>query len=255
MMQLYGFVALSPPSNLYQTGAVVALNHCQKPGGQLEVESLRLLCGPRASLGPELLPTESQTLAGVQKFYSKQTMHVDSSVLDRLKTNTRFEKIVDVEIRLDNARIIEVTDADVWESMQNRSEACTKAIAARIAQGFQVTMISSNIVADLVYTVKFSSETTVDKKAQTETLRQLAVSLGGGHTQVTDQQIYAKNLAVGLKTDNYLLAISLPNEDQRALKQQPRHLEAATVDVDATEADAPIVHPSSSVLGTRKKVW
>lgn len=246
-----GFTALRPPSNLYQAGAVVAVEYVGSSEGRA-VSGLKLVCGPRASLGASWLPTESQTLAGTQRTTRKESWHIEGAALEKIKSRTELQEVTDVSVTLENARILEMQDTDVWENVAQRSEECRRAIQARLDAGFEVTMVSSNIVADITYNVTFSRTAKMDKKTQMDRMHELAVTLGGGHTYIDEHQIQATNLAVGIKTDAFLLAISLGADQEQLLEmRQPRALHAVELDADA-RPDAPVVHaPGGQVQRVR----
>lgn len=246
-MAIYGFHALNPPSNLYQAGGIVAIEWTENDGKKT-ISQLKLICGPRASLGAHWMPQVSSTLTSSVKKTEKYRWQMEGDAWARVKSDSSLSRVKNVEVVLSNARIAELSDIDIFENIANRTPECRAAIAARIKQGFVVSMISSNIIADISYNVEFEQETNISKEAKHEMLHNIAMKFGGGHTMIDSKSIHATNLAVGVKTDQYLLAISTSQDcaDKMAKVHEPT-MESASVDT-TMPPDAPVVPPAGGMV-------
>ena len=205
MMRRYGYTEVSPPSNLFQPGAVVAISH-RRPF------TACLVCGPRASLGPSLQVHQSPTAQAVSQKMNGRNFRMQAMYLEAIRADARFSSVNNVSMTLNNAHIVEINDTDVMEGVANRSEVCKRSIQARLARGYRITMIQSALSGDVVYRVSCNSEVQMDAKAKLNMMDQLAVELGGGATSVSAEEIRAQDLVWGIRDSDYLVTMGISDD-------------------------------------------
>ena len=197
-----GFTVLSPASNLFTPGAVVMMQKDDQGRAQM-----KLICGPRANLGPNFNPRVSDTMSSTYRMSRTQKIELEADAIDRFKARTKVEEVDAVTVSFTRPRVLEVSDESVFENIHNRTEACQRAIDARIDAGFRPTFVTSAFAADVEYTVSFKRERELSKKIREERMGRIAANLGGGHTEVTDHSLRAVNLILAVKAEEYLLSI------------------------------------------------
>jgi hypothetical protein len=233
VMDLYGYMPLTPPSTLLQPGSML---YADKDGGVFGVA-----CGPRASLGAGWVPKRSATWGSETRKLRNKEFKLSGDMMEQFKADAKFEAVRDITVSIDDAQLLELDDTDVLENIRYRSEACRAAVEGRIANGFRVTMVRSGMIASLVYKVEWKQQAMLDAKSKIEVVSGLAASLGGGVTCLDEQTFRAKGLMIGIRNDAYLASVSAPNVvpehqegdiDAEGVAKQPR--------IDQTP-DAPIV--------------
>jgi hypothetical protein len=223
IIEQFHFTILKPPSTLYFVGAVVAVELDNT--GKLETGTLKLVCGPRGHLGRSWSPLVSHTVTESVKNSSRSSWNLDAAVFADLKSQTSLESLQSVRCELKNAKIYTISDTDILENIKYRSEDCKRAILARLQAGYAVTVISSAIMADMDYHVEFKQEGKLDKRMRARQLSDVAISLGGGHTRISEKVIESKGLALGIKTDSFLMGLSMQTPAQQAEEQHFEGLE------------------------------
>lgn len=210
-----GYCLITPPSNLVAPGAIVMMVKDAQGRAQLQT-----ICGPRAALSSRFLPRVSETLSATYRMSRSQRMSLQAEAVERFKTRVKTEDVQTVQVELSRPRIIEITEADVYAHVDQRTEACQRAIDSRIEAGFSPTFVTSAYIADVQYTVSFRREQTLTKRVREERMARIAGSLGGGHTEVTEHALRASNLVLAVKSDPFLLSIR-PADAQPPKSTQP----------------------------------
>lgn len=208
------YTELTPPSSLFTVGAVVIVE--DDGDDNVDTAKLKLCCGPRAAFGPHWAPLASETVAQKMMKTTKSSWKLSGDVLSSLRANSTVEGVKSIEATLSNARLMQISDADVLENLRFRSEDCKRAIAQRLNAGHALTLISSAIVADMTYKVNFEQNVKVDAKTRVKELQRLAASLGGGQHRIGQKTIESRGLVLGIRTDSFLLALSMPENEKLA---------------------------------------
>lgn len=240
---MYGYVELKPPSTLLAPGAMVSVV-------SRDPYIAKIVCPPRASLGANWKVQESPTQEAEFKKKKEVNFNLDAKVLSALKADAKFQHISNITVSLSNPRLVELTDLDVFENMNERSQACWRAIEERRKAGFQISMISSGMMADISYTVEYTDDNHYSAEAKIAMLQDLAVSLGGGGSCVSTRTIIGKNLMFGVKDDLYLAALSMPDVDLGQVKRGSRLLDLSETPIINNETESPIIHPTDPVPNT-----
>lgn len=238
LMRLYGYTELIPPSTLLAPGAMVSVT-----GHSGSSTRMKLICGPRASLGPNWQPKTSATVTRSMQRHSGKTFQMSADVLNSIKANVEFSHIRDIVATLANPKLVELEDVDVMANLKYRSRECQMAVDMRTRNGFPVTMISSGLMGDVTYLVKWDTNTDVNARARLEAMQHLAIEIGAGNSYVTQDTIKATNLTYGVKDDEYLSAITLTDIDEKAVKRGSRMIPVEDIASVELNPDAPIVPP------------
>jgi len=219
LLRSYGYTELRPPSTLLAPGALVAII-------SREPFEARIICSPDASLGPSLQTVRSQTASGTLKKVKDQSSSLDLGVLGLIKENSRFRSVDTITVKLSNASIIEISDDTVMQGLYLRSEACAQAVRQRVQGGFTITMISSALIGDVVYEVSWQQEAdhTLAETDKLSIMQDLALTLGGHINAVTSAEIQASGLIWGIRDDEYLSALSIPDVDETQFAKGTRHI-------------------------------
>lgn len=241
-IQSYGYSEVRPPSQILGPGALVSVIRTSP-------FEARLVCGPEASLGPGMRFLRSATASGGLKRMAGKSFKVDAGTVSAIKEQANYKAINTIDVTLENARIIELSDDDVLYGMQFRSKACWHAVRSRIEQGFVVTMISSALVGDVKYHIgwDYSRGQRTDMADKSLAMVDLAVMLDGEVTSTASGEIHAKGLVWGIRDDEYLSALSLPfvftEDHQRGTRRIPAdHI--ATIE-NISESTEVVVRPAS----------
>lgn len=197
-----GFTLISPASNLFTPGAVVLMTKDEQGRA-----ALKLLCGPRGSLGPNFSPRISETMSGTYKMSKTQRFELESDAVERFKARTKVEDVRSVSVAFSNPRVLEVEEQEVIAGVDFRSPECQRAIDARMEAGFRPTFVTSAFAADIEYTVSFNREHTLTKRVMEDRMGRIAANLGGGHTEISSHSLRAVNLIVAVRADEFLLTI------------------------------------------------
>lgn len=238
-MRMMGYTELRPPSTLLGPGAMVYV----KSTSPFQAGTV---CGVRASMGKRFVPNTSPTAAKQLKVARGKSFQLDAEVLEYIHAEAKFSALKTITVSLTNARITELTDDMVAENVANRSQACSEMIAERERAGFKVTMISSAIEGDVVYSVTWKEESKLEAAAKIETLSQLALSLGATADCVGTSTISAKGLIWGIIDDRWLAARSAPEQIAESVRPGTRVIGPEHLGHIMPKPDAPIVaseHP------------
>lgn len=240
-MRMMGYTELRPPSTLLGPGAMVYV----KSTSPFQAGTV---CGVRASMGAKFLPNTSPTAAKQLKVARGKSFELDAEVLEYIHAEAKFAALRTITVSLTNARITELTDDMVAENVANRSAACAEMIAEREKAGFKVTMISSAIEGDVVYSVTWKEEAKLTASAKIETMSQLALSLGAAADCVGESTISAKGLIWGIIDDRWLAKRSAPEQIAEAVAPGTRVIGPEHLGHIMPKPDAPMVrseHPQN----------
>lgn len=243
-LQSYGYSEIRPPSQLLAPGALVTVIR------KHPFFEAKLICSAEASLGRDVRYMRSATASGGLKWMAGRSFKLDASAIGQLKERDHFRAVDTIEVTLNKARIVELTDDDVLRGMQHRSAACREAVRARVERGYTVTMISSALVGDLTYTVSwdYSRGHTTDMSDKSLAMMDLSIMLDGEVKSTASGEIHATGLVWGIRDDEYLSALSLPYVPTSDFQRNTRHIPVdhiATLD-KGSGSDAVVVRPAKS---------
>ena len=202
LVSTYGYIEIRPPSTLFAPGATIIVLH-RKP---LEAA---FVCGPKGSLGAGLVVQKSRTMGQALSKLKGTSIELEANYMEAIRGHGQFEHIEAVTLTIDKAEIRELQDEDVLTGAINRSTVCKSSIEARLKNGFKVTMISSALMGDMRFGVKWSTEAKMSVKAKVDALSCLAVEMGGGAISVTESEIRSVGLVFGIRTSDYLFSLSM----------------------------------------------
>jgi hypothetical protein len=194
----FEYIELVPPTVLVPPGSIVAI---LKPNPL----SAELVCTSKQSLGADLAPEKSDSVAMEIKKKTTSTFKIDASYLEALKATGKYESVKDVKLTLSNVSVHELSTATLVEHKPNRPQACTTAIAVHRANKQKVTMIKSVIRADVVYTVEFKDSVTLEVGLKKGLVKGLAADLGFTATETTETTIKGVGLIWGIRDNEVLV--------------------------------------------------
>lgn len=193
-----GFTEFRPASKHVPPGALVLVS-------QSTPLALSLICGSEASLGLsfDAIPS-SPTIATAITAALDRDLTLDAQFLSKLKGTGSLEDVQNVTLKLENVRILEISDALVIESLANRSASCREAIKLRLQGDDVVTMVKSALVADVTYEAVLNVEGSAEVSAEAQD--DLAASLASKVTSVDGGQVTlaGENLIWGIRDDAVL---------------------------------------------------
>lgn len=254
IVRQFGYTEVRPPSNLLQPGALIVLTHADP----LEA---RVICGPEASLGPNIRYMRSRTSNGFLRRINNKSFNLDTETLAGLKSREHFKAVQDVKITLSNAHIVELSDDDVLVGMQERSLACRRAVRQRVQQGYTITMVSSALVGDLKMEVTWdhSHGASTDMAHKAMVMQDLSVLFSGDVTSTLSGELISKGLVWGARDDEYLSALSIPYVPTEKFERNTRHIatdkvaslvedgKIAVTDPDNVPLEIPVAPPHADV--------
>ena len=197
LLRNYGFTEVRPPSTLLEPGTVVWVK-------SMHPFTAGVVCTRADSLGPKFVPTLAPTASAQLQSATSASFSVGADYMQLLHADTRFSNITDVTIRLSNPTIHSLTDTDILNNAQQRTPVCERAIAARRAAGYTVTLITSALRADVLYSASFKQSASLSAEARLATLQDLALRVGLDQAQVSESSIQGANLYWGIMDDRYL---------------------------------------------------
>jgi len=233
-----GFTEFKPPSQHVFPGTLVLVT------GNDPV-ALSVICRPLQALGLDIarIP-ESPSISTDLSAALDRTLNLDAQLLSRLKASGSLADVKDVQIRLRNVRLLELSDDEVISGLPDRSEACKQALELRLTSNQPVTMIKSALIADVTYTATTSVDATGG--ANVDLQDELAASLNSKVTGADRGKIElaGENLIWGIRDDQVLarLGTSIPptgtESDVRRILPAGAVVEGLELD-DQTRLDVP----------------
>lgn len=225
-----GFTEFKPPSQHVLPGTLVLVTNN-------DPVSLSVICRPLQSLGLDVAEIpESPSISTDLSAALDRTLRLDTQLLSRLKASGSLANIEDVELRLMNVRLLELSDDEVISGLPNRSDACKQALELRLNSNQPVTMVKSALIADVTYT----ATTRVDAEGETslDLQNELAASL---NSKVTGSdrgkvELSGEALIWGIRDDEVLgrLGTSRPST---ATESGERRVLPAGATVESLEID------------------
>lgn len=203
LLRGYGYTEVRPPSTLLAPGTMVWVRSS-------DPFTAGIICTQKASLGPNFVPMASATATSDLSKSSTKEFNVDAAYMEILKADAQFSDISSLTARLDNATIFEANDVDILNSVVDRDPSCSAAVKMRADGGYHISMISSALQADVVYSVKWNVTTKLDASAKVAVVQNLSAELGLGGSHVSDQGISANGLYWGIIDDAFLAHLSEP---------------------------------------------
>lgn len=193
-----GFTEFKPPSEHALPGTLVVVN-----GGP--AISLGVICRPQQALGldPATIPQSASVSTDLTAALDR-SLNLDASFLARIKAAGNLADIDNIQIRLGNVRLLELSDDDVLAGLTQRSPSCRDALELRLASGSTVTMIKAALMADVTYvaTVSRSAGGGIAAEIPAElaaSLKSAVKSSDGGKVELVGQ-----NLIWGIRDDEVL---------------------------------------------------
>ncbi len=197
-----GYVPMVPPNNLAKPGSLLLV-------GKHDPLELDLICSAEGSLGYanewEYLQSQTVTFRSIQEINGQFSLDLDAREIFSGINNSSVVQSID--INLTNARILALSDEDVFARIGNRNEACRKALSFRIQRKEKITMVRSVLVADAKLVVKFERDTKA--AVQSEAIKYIASEINGEATSGDTKAVFGTQLSWGLRDDMGLAAIQL----------------------------------------------
>lgn len=177
-------------------------------------------------MGRGLTPQRSHTASGTLKRINNSSMDLDGTIMALLRSNERLEVVRAITMTLSNAQIVEVRDEDVVRGLHHRSRDCAEAVRNRVRAHYTISMISSGLIGDVTYTVHFESrhEAKMSTSERANVLHEIAATLGGSVVDTTTAEITSSGLVWGIRDDEYLSALAIPDVDEGRFERDTRHI-------------------------------
>lgn len=201
IVRTYNFTEVRPASTLLAPGTVVWVKHANP-------FNAGIVCTQRASLGKDFVPLQSPTTDAAMRRAVNTEFHIDADYLREIKVDLRFQLVNNVTVKLHNANVLAISDTDVMTSLEQRNPLCDRAIAARRAAGYKISMISQALLADVTYNVEFKQQTVLDPQSRAQITKDLALKLGIDVSLARETTIEGKGLYWGIVDDKYLASIT-----------------------------------------------
>jgi len=210
LLRMYGYTELRPPSTFFAPGTMVWVKSSNP-------FTAGIICTQGTSLGPNFVPMQSPTADAQLTKMSSGSFELDAQYMDIVKGDVAFAAIKSITAQIQNPVLYNLNDVDVMDNLSNRDPVCAQAIADRRAAGYKVTMISSAIMGDALYTVTYKTDANLDVEAKLAMLQNLALELKITEATLTQDTIQGKNLFWGIMDDKYLASLG----DQNAVAPAP----------------------------------
>jgi len=204
-LRMYGYIPLTPPSRLLKPGAIVF----KKKGKRFEVG---IICTPEQSLGQRFTVLESDTIPTFIEDSVNKEFVLDAEAVDKVAGAAGSYTTKKITVMLKNARLLEINDWIVATYISERSPACTRMINDRLAAGFEITMVTSALVADAAYNVEWADGRHIRAAARLSTIEALAGQINVLSKNSTQNKFEAENMVWGVRTDSFLASMSHASE-------------------------------------------
>lgn len=202
-LKAYGYIPLTPPSKLLKPGAMIFK---KKRRGTFEVG---IICTPEQSLGPNFMPLESDTIPTMLEDTVNKSFDLDADAIDKITGGVGSKHTKKISVALKNAKLLEINDWIVATFISERSPACERMIKDRVAAGFEVTMVTSALIADAAYNVEWNDGGRVHADAKLETMKALSGKLAADSANSHKNTFEAENMVWGVRTDDFLASMSM----------------------------------------------
>ena len=202
-LRSYGYTPVRPASSFWLPGSVVYL----KSRRPLEVG---FICTASQMMGPSYAPLESTSTNADLQRATKRGLRLGAQFQDIVSGDAELENVKSLTMTVRNVHLYEVTDYDVMTAAKTPNRRCLAAIARRRAQGYDVTIISGAIMADVAYEIGWKRSTKMDAQAKIAAAQNLSAKLGVDASSVSDKSIQASKLIWGIRADDFLAAVLAP---------------------------------------------
>lgn len=197
LLRQYGYTEIKPASRLFGPGTIVWMQNT-------EPFTAGVICSADKALGDDFVPTMSPTISMELQRAAKKGVTLTADLADLVSGNVDLHMIKDIKMTLKNARLLELSDWDVANRLNVADQRCLRAVSRRKRAGFTVTMISSALQADVVYSIAWNNAAKMDVTGKISVLENLAVQLGLEASTVSDKTISANGLFWGVRDDQFL---------------------------------------------------
>ncbi|WNG54685.1 hypothetical protein F0U59_07760 [Archangium gephyra] len=189
---------LVPPTTLLGPGTIVhALGNDWKAVG--------IVCTQKASLGA-FTPVESASKSETLKRELKSSFSLDGDYLDVIKADAKFKSLREIDLKLEDIKVYELSWDQVFDNLPNRSDGCKQALqTVKQDPNMKYSMITSVIQANVTYDVKFENSGELNAEAKQELLQNLAAKLGVSASDNSTSTMRGAGLFWGMR-DNSTLA-------------------------------------------------
>ena len=216
-IQSFGYTEMRPPSTLLAPGTMVRV----KSAYPFEAD---IICTAEESLGPDLQLIRSETARSSTRARSEMGFRLNVNALEQVKTEQQLKDLKSITASLDNPVILTLTDTIIYENLHRRKDSCRSAIAARIANGDKVTMISSVIMGDMTMKMAWDKTNTSQGGATVPALQNLALAYGISASSVKDSQVSASGLIWGVLDDAFLASLTIDEMDTNQIPRGQREI-------------------------------
>ncbi len=221
MIRGVGMVPMKPPNPLMGPGAMVWV---RERGPNREFIEVGSLCAVRASLGPSFAPRVGPTQRQRMSRAAEKRFAIGADVLSKLKKDIKFRHLRAITVAFEKPRIMLVDEEQVLLNMPNRSQSCREMIRHRLDAGYEVTMITHTLEADLIYSIEWELDCNLEISAQIDVLTDLAAHFGLGGSIITRNSIESHALIWGIIDDPFLAQLSINVTEARQLRRLPTRL-------------------------------
>jgi hypothetical protein len=198
-IRAFGFAPVLPPSTLAPPGTII---HFPKDAVANQQIAFGLVCKADKTLRNGTSPQQSKSATFAINKQLEKHFTFDVDALKKLTASADFDSVKNVTLDVKNVQIFEVADTDI----QKVDEQCATAVRQRLDAGEQVALVSGVILADVVYTVVLSDNSTAKLQA---TMPRIAASLGGEWRDKTSSTVEGQSLYWGMASDAVLLKTAM----------------------------------------------
>lgn len=186
-----GYVPVLAPSTNYAPGTVVTT----RPGrGGVSVVPV---CPPQDALG-DVVPLMSDSTRVAHRRLTSIAFALDTSALERVGVSLGMAGLRGVEVQLDEVRVVDLpTSAAFRDPGSFPTSAYRRAIAWHGERGDALGLVTSVLVADVVWGLHYDRRVTADARA--EATAEVAAALGLRGVQVGRSRIQGQDLYVGIR--------------------------------------------------------
>ncbi len=190
-----GYTALRPPSTLMMPGTIV---YRAERGSNIKAG---IVCPQDAALGAGLQEKLEVSDSASSKLAQKVTgkFNLSASYLNAIKAEGEFSHVKAITLALSNVKIYELPISTIVEHEKHRTDGCKDALKFAGDKKLRVSMISSALQADVVYSVELDSTASADVQLQLKVMKGLAVKLGGKLEVASESTLSGQGLLWGLR--------------------------------------------------------
>jgi hypothetical protein len=202
-LKTQSYAELRPPSTLLAPGAIVAVI---SPSPLI----VGIVCSAGESLGAAFSPMESPTATTEVKSKIEKSFTIDASYMNALKADAKYKSVKNIVLSVSNAKIFELSDAQVRANVVNRVTSCRDAIKDRATRKATLSMITSVVQADVVYRVEFETTGSLDASMKDDIVKDLSAQIGVSAGASGSNSMSGAGLFWGARDDQFLATIGSP---------------------------------------------